>query len=120
MIGRVRAACPAGLTSLVQVAQCGSPPSAAFGPVYPINKTKPEIVTNVPELGGKALKIPFAPGDSFGGRAGAHSNWKRFALFRFDAVNPSKNAVKLELTVVHARSTSYQTRVVMPSSRTPR
>ena len=34
------------------------------------NKTKPEIVDDVKELGGKALKVAFAPGDSFGTRAG--------------------------------------------------
>src|SRR5207248_402857 len=76
------------------------------------DKTKPEIVDNLKELGGKALKVAFARGDSFGTTAGANKNWKRFALFRCDMVNPAANVVKLELTVVHARSTSYQTRVV--------
>jgi hypothetical protein len=75
------------------------------------DKTKPEIV-ELKELGGKALKVAFAPGDSFGGKAGANKNWKRFAFFRFEALNPAPNAVALELTVVHGRSSSYQTRVV--------
>jgi hypothetical protein len=84
------------------------------------DKTKPEIVENFKELGGrKALKVAFAAGDSFGARAGANKNWKRFALFRVDAFNASANPVKLELTVVHARSTSYQTRVVMPIKLKP-
>src|SRR5262245_19203583 len=74
----------------------------------------PEIVEDFKPLGGKALKVAFAPGDSFGARAGMNTNWKRFSLFRFDAHNPSENSVSLALTVVHSRSTNYQTRVVMP------
>src|SRR4051812_48943468 len=59
------------------------------------DKTRPEIVDNVPELGsGKALKVAFAPGDSFGGKVGAGKNWKPFAQFRFDALNPGKQPVK--------------------------
>jgi hypothetical protein len=77
------------------------------------DKTKMEIVDNFKDLGsGKALKVPFAPGDSFGSRGGGNTNWKRYALLRFDAFNPAKDPVNLELTVVHARSTSYQTRAV--------
>ncbi len=78
------------------------------------DKTHPEIVTNVPGLPGKALKVAFARGDSIGGKSGANPNWKRYALLRFDAVNPGTVPVKLELVVVHARSTGYPTRVVMP------
>src|SRR5438876_896526 len=74
------------------------------------DKTKPEIVENIKSLGAKALKVAFAPGDSFGTRGGGNANWKRFTLFRFDAVNPAQAPVALELTVVHRRSTSYQTR----------
>src|SRR6266404_1733346 len=83
------------------------------------DKTFPEIVANVSELGGKGLKIAFAAGDSFGSKTGTNKNWKRFALLRFDAVNTSKADVKLELVVVHARSTSYQTRVAMPIKLKP-
>jgi hypothetical protein len=83
------------------------------------DKTHPEIVPDVKELGGKALKVAFAPGDSIGARAGSDANWKRFALFRFDAVNPASVPVALELTVVHARSGSHQTRVVVPIKLKP-
>src|SRR5436309_11267665 len=83
------------------------------------DKTKPEIVTNHPELGGKALKVAFAKGDSFGGRVGANKNWKRFAQFHFTAFNPSNEAVKLELAVAHGHSTSFQTRVAMPIKLKP-
>jgi hypothetical protein len=82
------------------------------------DKTKPEIV-DVKELGGKALRVAFAPGDSFGGRAGANKNWKRFAFFRFDAFNRSAAVIALELSVVHGRSSSYQTRVVVPIKLKP-
>jgi hypothetical protein len=83
------------------------------------DKTNPEIVNDVKELGGKAMKVAFAPGDSFGSRGGGNSNWKRFAFFRCDAFNPAPAPVSLELTVVHARSSSYQTRVVMPLKLKP-
>jgi hypothetical protein len=79
------------------------------------DKTKPEIVDDFKELGGgKALKVPFATGDSFGGRVGGNRDWKRFALFRFDAFNPAGSTVTLGLTVIHARSTNVATRVVVP------
>jgi hypothetical protein len=77
------------------------------------DKTKPEIVA-LKELGDRVMKVAFAPGDSFGGNAGANKNWKRFAHFRFDAFNPAAMPIALELTVVHARSAGYQTRVVVP------
>src|SRR6516162_555038 len=77
------------------------------------DKTKQEIV-ELKELGGKALKVPFAPGDSFGGNAGANRNWKRFAFLRFDVFNPSSALVALEVDVAHSRSSSYQTRVAVP------
>jgi hypothetical protein len=83
------------------------------------DKTTPRIVDNVKELPGKVLKVAFAAGDSFGSKTGAGKDWKRFALFRFDAFNPAKTAVALELVVVHARSTSFQTRVVMPIKLKP-
>ena len=76
------------------------------------DKTRPEIVTDIKELGSKALKVAFAKGDSFGGKVGAsNSNWKRFAAFRFDAFNPSKEVVALELAIGHARTTNFHTRV---------
>ncbi len=79
------------------------------------DKTTPKIVEDFQGLGGgKALEVRFAPGDSFGARAGSSKDWKRFTALRFDAYNPSEKPVSLELTVVHARSTSFQTRVVVP------
>ena len=82
-------------------------------------KTFPEIVTDAKNelTGGKMLKIAFAPGDSFGSKAGANKNWKRFTLFRFDAL--AKEPITLDLTVVHGRTTSYQTRVDVPIKLKP-
>jgi hypothetical protein len=83
------------------------------------DKTKMEIVDDVPDLGGKALKVPFAPGDSFGSRSGAKQNWKRYAVLRFDVVNTAKTPITLELNVLHGRTTSFQTRVVHPIKLQP-
>jgi hypothetical protein len=82
------------------------------------DKTTPEIVDSA-ELGGKALKVPFAKGDSFGGKVGANKNWKRYAALRFDAYNPTKETINLELSVAHARSTSFHTRVAVPIKLKP-
>src|SRR5689334_12377605 len=82
------------------------------------NQTKMEIVESK-ELGGKALKVPFAPGDSFGIRPGPAKNWKPFVSLRFSAFNPAAGPVNLELALIHARSTSYQTRVSVPFTLKP-
>src|SRR5262245_31635050 len=59
------------------------------------DKTKPEIVDNYKELGGKAMKVAFAPGDSFGIRPGQPKNWKQYALIRTDVFNTGKDPVAL-------------------------
>ena len=66
------------------------------------------------ELGGKALKVVYADGESFGDRVARVKNWKQFITLEFDALNPGKQNVGLTLTVKHQRSTSYQTRVDVP------
>src|SRR5262245_42692305 len=77
------------------------------------DKTVPETVDSK-ELGGKAMKVAFAPGDSIGVRpGGTPKNWKQYGVLRMDVFNPAKDPVKLELVVQHARSTSYQTRVAV-------
>ncbi|HEX4591442.1 MAG TPA: hypothetical protein VH120_16015, partial [Gemmataceae bacterium] len=82
-------------------------------------QTKFEIVEKVKELPGKALKVSLAAGDSFGSRGSVQQNWKKHAFFRFDAFNPGTDPIALELTVIHARSSSYQTRVVVPFKLKP-
>src|SRR5215472_4449725 len=83
---------PAEKMYLVNVSQGQIPPDTGLD-----DKTRMEIVDNFKDLGGgKALKVPFAPGDSFGSRGGGSTNWKRFAVLRFDAFNPSKDPVALE------------------------
>lgn len=47
------------------------------------------------ELGGKAVKVVFAKGDSFGDRQARVANWKRFISLQFKAFNPSKQKVPL-------------------------
>jgi len=83
------------------------------------NKSKLEIATDVKDIGPKALKVAFSPGDAFGSRGGLNQNWKKYAALRFDAFNPGKDPVDLELNVSHARSTGYQTRVVFPIKLKP-
>ena len=52
--------------------------------------------------------------DSFGDRVAKIKNWKQFISLQFDVFNPSRNTVRLTLTVKHRRTTSYQTRVDVP------
>ncbi|MFP4058121.1 MAG: hypothetical protein ACLF0G_14735 [Candidatus Brocadiia bacterium] len=67
-----------------------------------------------PELGGMALRVVYAPGDSFGDSVARVRNWKEFARLEFQALNPADEPVRLTLTVKHRRTTSYQTRVDHP------
>jgi hypothetical protein len=66
------------------------------------------------ELGGPALKIVFAAGDSVGDRIAKVSNWKPFTALEFTAFNPGPANVNLTFTVRHKRTTSYQTRADTP------
>ena len=71
------------------------------------------------ELGGKALKVVFAKGDSFGDRQARVANWKPFISLQFKAFNPGQQKVPLTLTVKHKRTTSFQTRVDFPFTLNP-
>ncbi len=105
---------PVAKTILLNVSKDQLPPD-----IGSTDKTKPEIVDDFKGLGGKALKVPFDANDSFGAKAGANSNWKRQEFFRFDAFNPLKGGVVVELDVIHARSTNFNTRVVIPITLKP-
>jgi hypothetical protein len=72
--------------------------------------TKMTIDDNA-QLGGKALKVIFAPGDSFGVRSSKVRNWKPYITVEFDVSNPEKSDIRLQFCVRHKRTTSYQTRV---------
>jgi len=67
-----------------------------------------------PELGGKALKVVYHAGDSFGDRQARVVNWKDFLTLEFDAFNPAGEDVRVTFTVNHRRTTGYQTRVDVP------
>lgn len=85
-----------------------------FNDIGSDDKTKPEIVEDFKELGGKALKVAFFKGDSVGDRVAKVKNWKPFATLRVNVFNPGKNTVKLGLNIFHARSTNYNTRIEHP------
>ena len=104
---------PASRETILQVSSGQQPNDTGMD-----DKTVYSIVDSQ-ELGGKALKIVFAPGDSIGMRPGPAKNWKRFSALRFDAFNPSQATVGLELTVIHARSTNAATRVFVPIKLKP-
>lgn len=70
-------------------------------------------------LGGKALKVDLAAGDSFGVRSAKVTDWKPFVMLEFEAFNPSQEDLNLTLTVRHRRTTSYQTRVDVPFTLKP-
>jgi hypothetical protein len=90
-----------------------------FNDIASDDKTKPEPVTNMAELGGGALKVAFAKGDAVGIKSPRVKNWKPFETFRFDAVNPGPTEVRLVLTLLHARSRDFNTRVVFPIKLKP-
>jgi hypothetical protein len=90
-----------------------------FNDIASDDKTKPEPVKDVKELGGNALKVEFAKGDAVGVKSPRVKDWKKFETFRFDAVNPGKTDVVLALNILHARSRDFNTRVVFPITLKP-
>ncbi|MDB5342064.1 MAG: hypothetical protein JWP89_441 [Schlesneria sp.] len=66
------------------------------------------------EIGGNALKVVFAAGDSFGDRTSRVKNWQPHARIRFRVFNPNQEAVGLDFNINHKRTFNYQTRVVHP------
>lgn len=76
-------------------------------------KTTFSIETNK-ELGGPALKVIYADGDSVGDRIAKVKDWTQFTTLEFSAYNPSPQNVRLILTVKHKRTVSYPTRVDVP------
>ncbi len=71
-------------------------------------------IEEVADLGGKALKVVFAAGDSFGDRVPRVADWTAYKVLRFDALNPAKSDVKLSLVVRHKGTTNVGTRVEVP------
>lgn len=71
------------------------------------------------DLGGPALKVVFAEGDSFGDRSSRVKNWKPYSAIRFDVFNPSREAVVIELNVNHKRTTAYGSRLVQEITLKP-
>jgi tRNA A-37 threonylcarbamoyl transferase component Bud32 len=64
---------------------------------------------------GKALKVAFPAGDSFGDRVAPPLNdWTTFTGLQFDVFNPDSNSYVLHFNVTHRRSTSYPTRIDAP------
>ena len=78
------------------------------------DKTKPELIDDFTELGGKALKVAFFKGDSVGDRVAKVENWKPFVTLRVIVFNPGTETVKLGLNVIHSRSTNFNTRIELP------
>ena len=70
-------------------------------------------------LGGRALRVVFGPGDSFGDRIAKVKDWKHFTALEFTANNPAQQDVRLTLTIKHKLTTGYPTRVDVPVTLTP-
>jgi len=86
-----------------------------------LEKKSKLTIENAPkELGGKALKVVFAQGDSFGmSRGASERNWTSFSTVEFSALNPSRQSVKLSFAVRHGGTTGFQTRVDVPVTLKP-
>ncbi len=68
---------------------------------------------------GTALKIDFAAGDSVGVRQAKVTDWTPYTILAFTAVNPGKTDVHLTLTIKHAGTKGYATRVDVPVTLKP-
>ena len=88
------------------------------------NETGRDVATTYelvdsPELGGKAVKVVFASGDSAGVKSPRVKNWKQCIALQFNALNPAKAGVQLTLTLRHKRTTNMATRVDVPIKLQP-
>ena len=96
---------PATKTYLLNVAQGQVPGDTGTA------ATRVTMAENA-DLGGKALKVVLV--DSFGDTTARVGNWKAHTVLAFDAINPSKDSVKVGLNVRHAQTKNYDTRVDVP------
>lgn len=62
----------------------------------------------------KGLNVAFAPGDTVGDRVSKVKSWKPFETLHISVVNPSNQPAKLVLSLFHAGTKNYDTRVVLP------
>lgn len=74
------------------------------------DKTKPVPVDDKDLARG--LKVVFARGDSVGDRVSRVKNWKPFDALHISTINPSDQPVKLVLTLFHAGTKNFDTRVI--------
>jgi hypothetical protein len=76
--------------------------------------TEATVVTKAEhrDLGGPALKIELA--DSFGQKVAAVADWAPFTALRLDVVNPGAAEAVVELSLFHAGTKNFATRVVVP------
>lgn len=84
------------------------------------NQTKLTIEDAPQKIGGKALKVVFADGDSFGmSRGASERNWMPFTAVEFWIFNPSSKDVQLSFAVRHRETKGFQTRVDVPLTLRP-
>ena len=76
-------------------------------------------ITDYERLGGKALKVIYAPSDSFGNNNVGETNWGAFETFDFEVYNPGRIALQLTFSLKHRDSVDYQTRVNIPLMLAP-
>ncbi len=63
------------------------------------------------ELGGDALEVRFAAGDSFGDKSSREKNWTPFSHLSFDVFNPAAEDVLIVFNVNHIKTKAFATRV---------
>jgi hypothetical protein len=79
------------------------------------NETRFTIEDSPQQPGGKALKVVFTAGDSFGMSRGASvRDWRPFTAVEFTALNPSRTPVTLTFSVRHRGTTGFRTRIDVP------
>ncbi len=102
-------------TPLLNVGQGQTPNDTALE-----KKSKLTIEDAPRQLGGKALKVVFADGDSFGmSRGASQRDWRPFTAVEFSAFNPSQRDVRLSFAVRHRATKGFQTRVDVPVTLKP-
>lgn len=80
---------------------------------------KVELSWNAEAAGAKALRAVFGEAGSFGETRPKLKDWSRFGALKLDLHNPSDAAMEISLSIKHAGTTGFPTRVEMPLELAP-
>lgn len=76
-------------------------------------------IVDFPQLGGKALRVFQLAGDTFGQGQMKIADWSPYKEFRVSTYSPAKEELELTLTISHAGTKNFDTRIDVPVTLAP-